>query len=61
MGNDISTKDIEARVKQVYAEIRQVWERYQEYQWTVNGIELHENGLDMLLIYLIAKGVIGQG
>jgi hypothetical protein len=50
----ISAADLE----KIRRELRQEWDRYKRSRLYGHGEETKENGLDMILLYLIKKGIL---
>ena len=56
LGRD-DAEAITKRLPEVEQEIRQTWERYKTHMLIRHGIRLEDNGLRMILVWLMSKGV----
>jgi len=55
----LSDGEVSQRLDDIKQEIRRDWESYRRSRLCLHGEEVKDNGFDMLLVYLIRKGIFG--
>ena len=54
----LSEEEIKVRLEELKRDIRQDWESYKRYHSIMHDNTIKDNGLSMVLVYLIKKGVL---
>ena len=57
-GDSVSEDDLKRRLEVVERDIRESWGSYKRYQWNMHGQKVEDNGLRMVLLWLLRRGII---
>ena len=54
----LSEDDVMRRLEDVRRDIKREWREFKRYQQIMRGRRLKDNGIDMLLVFLIKRGIL---
>lgn len=54
----LSEEDVKVRLEELKREIRQDWESYKRYHSIMHDNRIKDNGLSMVLVYLLKRGIL---
>ena len=55
--DSLSEDELKRRLDALECDIRESWGSYKRYQWNMHGQKVEDNGLRMVLLWLLRQGL----